>query len=323
MKNARFPRHAFPEALDPAAPLHPERPLLLPTAEGTDLHHTFRCGQAFRWRQSGAWWYGPFGAGSLAVREAPGGLEVRGLGAPITAGAAWRFLGLDYPLEELYWRFGPDRRLAEAAAAVPGLRVLRQDPWDCVAGFICSQNSNVPKIELSTERVARKWGAVHRWPEGVEVASLPRPQVLAQVECAALKETALGYRCGYLVDSARAVAAGQVELDPLRSLPYAPALEQLLTLPGIGRKVADCILLFSMDKPEAFPVDVWVRRVLHELYPRPLSAYLPDLRLRAEKALSAREYAAMVTFAWDRWGCLAGYAQMYLFHARRQGLIGR
>lgn len=322
MKNFRLPRLPFPPDLDPEIPLHPERPLSLPVPEPTDLRHTFRCGQVFRWRQSGEWWYGPFGQSALAVRRSAGALDLRAVGAPVTARQAWRFLGLDHSLAEIYRRFQADRSLLQAARAAPGLRILRQEAWDCVAGFICSQNSNVPKIELSTERIARKWGTVHRWPEGVEVASLPRPEILAEQDPAALKETALGYRCGYLVESARAVTAGQVDLDQVRAAPYAEALDLLLQLPGIGRKVADCILLFSMDKPEAFPVDVWVRRVLHELYPRPLAVYLPDLRQRAGKPLTPREYAAMVQFAWTRWGALAGCAQMYLFHARRQGLIG-
>jgi N-glycosylase/DNA lyase len=321
VKHARLPRLPFSAALDPEALLHPEVPTRIPTTETTDLQHTFRCGQVFRWRRVGEWWYGPFGQSALAVRETPGTLEVRSVGASLTTYEAWRFLGLDFPLEELCRHFGTDRWLSRAVSAAPGMRILRQDPWDCTAGYICSQNSNIPKIELSTERVARRWGTVHRWPEGVETATFPRAEALAELEASALKETALGYRCRYLVDSARLVAAGAVELPALRGEAYADALEALLTLPGIGRKVADCIMVFSLDQSEAFPVDVWVRRVLHELYPAAISRYLPDFRSRGAKPLSAREYAAITQFAWARWGKLAGYAQQYLFHTRRLGLI--
>ena len=94
-------------------------------------------------------------------------------------------------------------------------------------------------------------------------------------------------------------------------------LAALLALPGVGRKVADCILLFSLDKPEAFPVDVWVRRLVHALYPRALNAYLPDAAGRLEKGLSTLEHRELLRFAWERWGCLAGYAQQVLFHAAR------
>jgi N-glycosylase/DNA lyase len=209
-----------------------------------------------------------------------------------------------------------------ATTALPGLRLVRQEPWECLATYICSQWNNIPKIELSTERIARACGTTQRWEDGVEVWAFPSPGVLAAQPAEGLAGCALGYRCAYLVETARQVAGGAIDLRAMRSAPYAEALRALLSLPGVGRKVADCILLFSLDKPEACPVDVWVRRLIHELYPGPLSAYLPDAAARSEKGLSAREHAAILSFAWDRWGLLAGYAQQYLFHARRLRLIG-
>lgn len=296
--------------------------LPLPNEEPFDLQHTFRCGQNFRWHLHGDTWYGPYGQGSLSVRSVAGGLEVRALGLSPTVEEVRGFLGLHLPLLEVYRSLRGDRWVSAAIAAVPGMRVLRQDPWECLVNFICSQNSNIPKIERSTERLAREWGSVHRWERGIEVASLPGPGALAALAPEALGVCGLGYRCRYLVQSARMIAAGEVPLSEFRRQPYAEALEGLLRLPGIGRKVADCILVFSLDKPQACPVDVWVRRVIHELYPRSLRRYLPDAKERMEKALTPREYEAMVQFAWDRWGLLAGYAQQYLFHARRHRLIG-
>ncbi|MFN3653075.1 MAG: DNA-3-methyladenine glycosylase family protein [Armatimonadota bacterium] len=302
--------------------LERDRPVLLPLAPGEpfDPLHTFRCGQVFRWHRHGDTWYGPFGQASLAVRVTLDGLEVRAHGSAVTVDDAWRFLGLDTPLAEVYRRLRPDPHLARAVEAAAGLRILRQDPWECVAGYICSQWNNIPKIELSTGRIARDWGTVHPWDGGVEVPVLPPPERLAELEPEALKSCALGYRCKYLVRTAQRVAAGEIDLPSLRRLPYREALAALLALPGIGRKVADCILLFSLDQPEAFPVDVWVRRVVHELYGEALSAYLPDAAARVEKGLTPREYDAILCFAWDRWGALAGYAQQYLFYTRRAGL---
>lgn len=321
MKYANLEPNSFPASLDPGTILQPERPVVLPLpwAEPLDLHHTFRCGQVFRWREEGGTWYGPYRGGSLAVRHTLSGVEVRALGVEATAGEAWRFLGLDHSLGEIYRCIGDDRWLLRAIETVPGLRILRQDPWECLAGFICSQNSNIPKIELSLERIARLCVGVLRWPEGVEVAAFPSAARLAELSPDALKETALGYRCSYLSAASGRIAAGEVDLLSLRGHRYEEALAALLALPGVGRKVADCILLFSLDQAQAFPVDVWVRRVLRELYPKPLARYLPDLEERGDKALTAREYEAMVQFAWRKWGALAGYAQMYLFHARRLG----
>lgn len=295
----------------------------MPPDEPLDLFHTFRCGQIFRWRQHGETWYGPFGRGALSVLRVPEGVEVRALGCEVTAEEAAAFLGLGVSLREVYRRLSGDPWVRAAMDAVPGLRILRQDPWECTVNFICSQNSNIPKIELSTERLARASGTVHRWREGIEVAALPAPQVLAELEPEALRECGAGYRCRYLVESARMVASGEVPLHALRGMAYPDALQSLLRLPGIGRKVADCILLFALDQPQACPVDVWVRRVIHELYPQELARYLPDAASRAEKPLSPREYDAILRFARDRWGSQAGYAQQYLFHARRLCLIGR
>ncbi len=309
---------------DPGAPLHPERPLRLrlPPGEPLDLLATFRCGQVFRWARHGDTWYGPHGPGSLAVRAAGDGVEVRARGVDLTAGDAWRFLGLDRSLRRMATSLAADPWVSRALAVVPGLRLLRQDPWDCLAGYVCSQWNNIPKIELSTERIARAWGTVHAWEGGVEVASLPSAARLAGLDAEALRPCALGYRCRYLVETARRVAAGEVDPAALRSASYEEALAVLLGLPGIGRKVADCILLFSLDQPAACPVDVWVRRVIHELYAGELERYLPDAAARAEKPLSGREYGAIARFARDRWGEDAGYAQQYLFHTRRSGLLG-
>jgi N-glycosylase/DNA lyase len=324
MNPDRPPSLPFPPGLDPNAPVPEETPLLLPIPpeEPLDLAHTFRCGQVFRWTRQGETWYGPFGRSSLEVRRVPGGVEARSRGAPVTAVEAWRFLGLDASLVQVYRLLENDPWLKIAILRLRGLRILRQDPWECLAGYICSQWNNIPKIELSTGRIARGWGAVHHWEAGTEIASIPDPHVLAELSPAALQSCALGYRSAYLVDTARRVAAGAVDLERLRHLSYEEALAALLSLPGVGRKVADCILLFSLDKPQACPVDVWVRRIVHELYPEELAHYLPDAASRAEKGLSGREYGAILRFVWDRWGCLAGYAQQYLFHARRLGIIG-
>lgn len=321
MKHSRL--HLFECPIDAGLLLPEGTPVsfALPPAEPLNLETTFRCGQIFRWHAAGDTWYGPYRTGSLAVRRTLSEIQVRALGVSVTAGEIWRFLGMHRSLIDIYTRLSHDRWVGSAIRAAPGMRLLRQDPWDCIAGYICSQNSNIPKIELSMERIARRCGTVIQWPEGVEVAAFPRPEVLAQVKHEVLWECSLGYRCKYLLGTARRVVEGAFDPEALRGLDYDAALAELLTLPGVGRKVADCILLFALDQEHAIPVDVWVRRIIHELYPRPLARYLPDARDRLEKALTAKEYDAIVRFARDRWGHLAGYAQQYLFHTRRTGLL--
>ncbi len=325
VKHSRLSTVSFraEKGVSPLEPLHPVRPIRLSFAEeeALSLESTLRCGQAFRWRKTGEWWYGSHGLGSMAMREIEGGVEVRGLGGELTAGEASRFLGLSLPLAEAQRRLASDRWVSSAMALYPGLRLLRQDPWECLVHFICSQLSNIPKIELCAERVARNWGTIHQWPEGVEVATLPTAARLAEVSEAELRGCALGYRAPYLRETALALQSSGLLLESLRSSSYGSALESLLTLPGVGRKVADCVALFSLDQPEAFPVDVWVRRAMRDYYPRSLRTYLPEWEEREGQALSGREHQAILRFAWDRWGKLAGLAQQYLFHARRMNTL--
>src|SRR5262249_10865968 len=148
----------------------------------------------------------------------------------------------------------------------------------CVASFLCAQWNNIPKIERSTGEMARRWGSIHRFERAdgaVAVACLPSPAALAERSEADLRACALGYRCRYLLETARQVASGEVDLEALRTAPYERALTALLRLSGIGRKVADCILLFALDKWEAFPVDVWIRRAMRRWYGAALARDFP------------------------------------------------
>jgi N-glycosylase/DNA lyase len=235
-----------------------------------------------------------------------------------------RFLALDDDLPRVYRRIGTDRHLRAAIAALPGLRILRQDPWECLACFICSAWNNVPKIELSTAHLCRRWGeplTLDLDGRSLTLHTFPSPERLASATESELREAALGFRAPNLLKAARLVAEDRLDLLALRRAPYAAALRGLLTVPGVGRKVADCILLFSLDKPEAFPVDVWVGRVMRELYGRHLQDALPPEPPPGGTAPTDRAYRAIQAFAWRRWGRRAGYAQQYLFTAKRWGMV--
>jgi N-glycosylase/DNA lyase len=299
-------------------PLDPAQPL--------DLAATFTCGQIFRWRQEhGGWWCGTLGGTALALRQSEGGLAVRQAGAALRVAEVARFMALDDDLPRIYRRISTDRHLRAAIAALPGLRILRQEPWECLATFICSAWNNIPKIEGSIGSLCRRWGEPLTLElDGREVTlhTFPTPERLASATEAELRQAALGFRAPNLRQAARLVAESGLDLPALRSAPYPEALRMLRGVPGVGRKVADCILLFSLDKPEACPVDVWVWRVMRELYGRHLTG-VPSHELPAGGAgPSDPAYRAIQAFAWRRWGRRAGYAQQYLFTARRQGLCG-
>lgn len=296
----------------------------LPPGEPLDLARTFTSGQIFRWRQVGDIWYGPFGQAALALTRVEEGVRVECLGRRLRRATIARFLGLTISLAEVYRQLGDDPGLRASIAALHGMRILQQEPWECLVGYLCSQWNQIPKIELSTERIARRWGTRHEFRHAsgdVEVACLPPADRLAAVEPEALTECALGYRAPYLRAAATRVAEDRRLWARLRRAAYDAALRELLALPGVGRKVADCVLLFSLAKWEAVPIDVWVRRALHEGYAAAIEAYLPDRAARAAGPLSAVEYRALSAFSRDRWGRFAGYAQQYLFTARRLGML--
>lgn len=295
--------------------------LPVPHEQAPDLAACLRSGQVFRWRQAGGRWYGPFGERALALRPVTGGIEVELSGAPLLLSEVYRFLALDVEMDRIEGALSGDPALGPYLPRLSGMRILRQDPWDCVVGFVCSQWSNIPKIESTTEQIARRWGRVHRFSHtGVttEVASLPSPAQLALRSELDLRGCSLGYRSSYVVGTARHVAEGRIQLTGLRDIAYDDALKALMSLPGVGRKVADCILLYSLGHWRAFPVDVWVRRAMRCAFALDLD---PEIRQNdeGEGALSQREHRAMVDFAWSRWGPLAGWAQQYLFCGIREG----
>jgi len=285
--------------------------LLLRTSQPLDMALTLEGGQAFRWRREGEGHRGVLGQCVLELRKSPSGIQFHALTSEDAGGkpgrssralreALWRYFRLDDDLEAIHRELGKDPVMAQALQSFRGLRLLRQDPWECLACFICSVDSNIPRIIGTVERLAQAFGAPIATGQGV-VHAFPTPQAVAEAGEEALRRLGLGFRAPYLWRSARMIADGEVDLAGLRSLPYAEAKRALVTLPGVGEKVADCVLAFSLDKLEAFPIDRWVRRALIE-------EYLGGHRW-TDRAL--REWAQ------DRFGVLGAYAQQYLFQWKR------
>lgn len=304
--------------------------LPVPPGQPLNLGHSFCCGQIFRWRLVGATWVGALGETALALTPETGrdgatcGIRVAYSGPPPSEDVLRRFLGLHHDLPRITRRIATDAVIARAVVALPGLRILCQEPWECLVTYIASAWNNIPKIERSMGLVAARWGTPRRvlTPEGpVEVACFPSPRVLAQAAAAELRECGLGYRAALIAAAARQVACREPDLAALRERPYAEALSRLLALPGVGRKVADCILLFALEKNEAFPVDVWVRRLVHEHYADAVRCEVALTPETLARGLTDREYRGIRAFAWRRWGRWAGWAQQYLFYARRLGVL--
>lgn len=279
--------------------------MFVPIEQPLDLSNTLTSGQAFRWRPDGEWFEGVVFANIVRLRRRPGGIELRcapddeALIAPLLGD----YLGLRDDLEAIYASIATDDLIKAAIARYRGMRVLRQEPWECLISFICSPVSNVPRISRNVEDICENFG--RRITMGDRVRSrFPTPEELAEAGEKRLRGLGLGFRAASVAAAARSVADGQIDLVPLRESSYDEALDALTALVGVGDKVANCVLLFSLDKPEAFPVDVHVSNVLRESY------------LRGSEAKISTK--AMRLWAQEHFGRYAGYANQYLFHGRRQ-----
>ena len=266
-----------------------------------DLASSLESGQAFRWHRHGDWRYGVVTGRLVALMQDGNELYVRAASEPETAAAAVRdYLRIDDDMEAVYARIGTDDRLKRSIAAYTGMRILRQDPWECLVGFICSANSSIPRISDNMNTMAERMGDPLRLDDHVGY-TFPSPQRLAEAGEQTLRELRLGFRAKYVARAAELAAGGELDVASLRNASYEDAKDALTALPGVGEKVADCVLLMSLDKPKAFPVDRWIRRAVEEWY-------LDGAKLN---------YKAVREWSWERWGDMAGYANQYLFQLRR------
>ena len=268
-----------------------------------DVEATLDGGQAFRWWpvEDGVY-RGVVGRRVVTITDADGGLLVSPADGNDASGLAHSlsdYLGMDQDLDGFRKRFADDPCLGPALRGYSGLRVLRQDPWECLFSFICSSTSNIPRIKLNVGAVAEHLG-YSIGPESRDVA-FPEPESVAEAGEQFLRDLGLGFRAKYLVPAAEAVASGQLRLSDLREATYTEARNELTGLHGVGEKVADCVLAFSLDKPESFIVDRHILRALHRWYDVPEKATL--------------SYAA--DWARDYFGPHAALANQYMFHRER------
>lgn len=278
--------------------------MFIPAEGPFDLVSSLYSGQAFRWRRQGEWSVGVVFGNIVKVRQVSEGIEFTcGPGDEKTMAPLLRdYLGMNTNLDLIYRAISVDDRIRGAISTYRGMRILRQDPWECLIGFIISSYSNIARISRHVEDLAMSFGRPLSY-KGEARSTFPAPGELSEAGEGRLRAMGLGYRAPYVARTAGIVAEGGIDLYALREVPYQEALDSLLALPGVGDKVANCVLLCSLDKPDAFPVDVWVQRALREWYLDGSGKKLPP--------------RAMRLWAMEHFGPYAGYANHYLFHTRR------
>ena len=276
-----------------------------------DLDFSLCCGQVFRWKKVNGWWYGVVGEKVVKVCQCGSELQFENVNVEFVQ----TYFGLTDDLAQISQCIGKDNYVKKALQRFEGLRIVRQLPWECLISFICATYKSIAAIELMLKKLSVKFGE-KRVFDGMDFYTFPTVERLANSNENGLQECGLGYRAKYVQASAKKIVDQNINLEDLKNLPYLEARKKLLDFSGVGLKVADCVLLFSLRKLEAFPVDVWVKRVILNHY----ADQLPELfvkKLQSHTSLTNGEYQKIGDFARTYFGAYAGYAQEYLFHYER------
>lgn len=269
-----------------------------------NLKHTFECGQCFRWERSAKDSYTGVVLGKVIhVTENQDGILLQG--AEKEELDQYFELSRDYQEIKRYLEKDPVMR--KAVEFGYGIRILNQDPWETLISFLISQNRSIPLIKKSIEEISYRFGESLGVHNEKEYFSFPGPETLASAEEAELAACRLGYRQRYVRETAEIIAG---KPDVLQDLKENGSDEEILaflkSLPGVGPKVAHCIMLFSMGRHTSFPVDVWIGRVMAAFY-----------------GLNEKDHEIIQSFASRNYGKFGGYAQQYLFYYAREKGIGK
>ncbi len=263
--------------------------VIIENIDDFDLSETFNCGQCFRWNQAiGSTFTGVAYGRVLNVSKEENRLILSGNNIEKDFEHIWQnYFDLNTDYKNIKLQLAKlDSNLAVACQYAPGIRILRQEPWETLCSFIISQNNNIPRIKGIIERFCELFG------EEIESRffAFPTCETVANLSLSDLAQIKCGFRDKYILDAARKVATGVVNFEVIKNSPLDEARSELMKIKGVGPKVAECTLLYGFHRLEAFPVDVWMKRAMETFFPGKTSSYF---------------------------GEFAGIAQQYIFHYSR------
>jgi len=267
-----------------------------------NIDYSINSGQVFLWEKNGDTWYGINGNDVLAINEDP--MQINSYSQN-----SIDFFREKDDLQEIILSITKDKVVRKAVKQFPGLRLLRQDPFQCYISFIVSSNSNIQRIKQILYKLCKKFGKKIIFQEK-EFYLFPEPENLANASKNDLLNCGLGYRVRAVKEAALNVSNRQIDFDFLKRTNYQNAKDILLQVYGIGNKVADCVLLFSLEKLEAFPLDRWVLRILEKYYTK-------KFQLEG-KSLTEKKYEQIHKQIVNYFGPYAGYSQQFLFKMERE-----
>lgn len=267
-----------------------------------NIETTINSGQVFLWNKIEDQWIGVDGQDITILNQSP-------FSARSSSNNINNFFREDDDLKKILSNISRDKIVARAVKQSPGLRLMRQDPFQCYISFICSSNSSIQNIKSMLENLCKKFGTRQEF-KGYELPTFPKAEILAKASMKDLAECRLGFRAKYVKEASQAVDSGKIDFAQLKKTDYQTAIDSLKNILGIGNKVADCIALFSLDKMEAFPIDRWTQRILLKYYKK----FFDNV---TEKPVTEKKYEKLHEEIVEYFGPYAGYAQQFLFKMER------
>ena len=266
-----------------------------------DVENSINSGQVFLWKKNETNWYGVNGQDILQI-DKNGKIN------------SYQNLKVDFfrksdDIEKIIKSISKDKTVKMAVKKYQGLRILRQDPFQCLISFIVSSNSNIPKIKYCLENISKKFGKKTKF-QNQEFFLFPKPEKLAKASISEITGCGVGYRAKFIKEAAKMMISKKIDFEYLKKCNYQEAKESICQIPGVGNKVADCVMLFSLDKLEAVPLDRWIIRILEKYYLKKFEI--------ATKTVTEKQYNILHEKIVNHFGPYAGYAQQFLFKMERE-----
>ena len=285
-----------------------EQEYRIPKMDSFELADIFDCGQCFRWnKQEDGSYTGIFKGNVMNVKKEQDEIIFKGICNGNIKDIVEEYFDLNRDYEKIKEQLkNIDENVKKSVEYGKGIRILNQDLWEMIISYIISANNNIPRIKGIIEKLSKKYGNMIEW-NGEKYYTFPTPEQLENVTVQDYRELGAGFRDIRLYETVHMILDKKVDLEKMQNNPNTLEVrDELLTLSGVGPKVADCILLFStLKRFEVFPIDVWVRRVMNELY----------IKNEDETKVNKKQIEKI---AQDKFGNLAGIAQQYLFYWKRE-----
>jgi len=266
-----------------------------------NVENSINSGQVFLWKKYKDIWYGVNGQDILKISKTGTVKSYQNVKTD--------FFRKKDNIEKIIKSISKDEITKKAVKQYLGLRILEQDPFQCLISFIVSSNSNIQKIKSSLENMSKKFGVKAEF-ENQEFFLFPKPEKLANATIDQIKSCGVGYRARFIKEAAKMIVQEQINFEYLKKCSYQEAKKEICQIPGVGNKVADCILLFSLNKLESFPLDRWMIRILEKYY--------SDKFYLETKTITEKQYEILHEKIVKHFGPFAGYAQQFLFKMERE-----